>query len=543
MIRPLISSQPKPGLSQTRLQLTRQRSRTFSLARPTGLRFILWILVLGLVIPSLQARQTELILQRASDQRYIPAIPVYVINQVQYIPMQDLLEAYKITAFQNPAVRKVVFRLNHLKIKVTAYNRYIMVEDKTFQMSRPVIFFDGETYLPLDDFVDILKQIGLVADVTILAGQEPNPAAVSPEPSVSPSAPFEIISAAIEERQNGTVIRIRTANRYDARSVKAWINRKEWLYVTLPDARVNLAALDQTSIPQNSSVRSVSADQLESTSQLTFRLRGTVEGVDVIHRENPPEILLTIRRPFVIDQTQYLNHERAKWKLDKIVLDAGHGGDDPGARGNGLREKDITLDVVKRLGKLIEKRTDIQVIYTRKKDVFVPLWERTKIANEAGGKVFLSIHVNANKKKKASGFETYLLRPGKTDAAIAVAEMENDVIKLEQSSEHYSKLNAEQLILATMAQSAFMQQSETLADLVQSELDKKLVGQNRGVKQAGFIVLIGASMPNILIELGFISNKVDARHLKTAAYRQKAAEAIYQALMKYKTRHEKLLAP
>jgi N-acetylmuramoyl-L-alanine amidase len=94
-----------------------------------------------------------------------------------------------------------------------------------------------------------------------------------------------------------------------------------------------------------------------------------------------------------------------------------------------------------------------------------------------------------------------------------------------------------------MMQSSFMQESETLADLVQSEFDKKLVGQNRGVKQAGFMVLIGATMPNILIELGFLTNKNDARRLKQASYRQKAAEAIFNALMKYKTRHEKLLSP
>jgi len=273
-------------------------------------------------------------------------------------------------------------------------------------------------------------------------------------------------------------------------------------------------------------------------------LRGTVEGVDVIHRASPPEILLTIRRPYVIDQSHYLDKERAKWKLDKIILDAGHGGHDPGAKANGVKEKDIVLDVVKRLGKLIEKRTDIEVVYTRDSDKFIPLRQRTKIANEAKGKVFLSVHANANKNKKASGFETYLIRPGKTDAAAQkVAEAENAVMRLEENSGNYVELTDEQLILATMMQSSFMQESETLADLVQSEFDKKLVGQNRGVKQAGFMVLIGATMPNILIELGFLTNKNDARRLKQASYRQKAAEAIFNALMKYKTRHEKLLSP
>ncbi len=504
---------------------------------------IIFVILLLLMASSLQARRTELILQKAADDRYVPAIPVYQINQYNYIAVKDVLDAYKISAFLNPAVRKSVFRLGRLKFKVTAYNHHIMVEDKTFQMSHTVIFFDGETYLPMDDFVAILKQVGLVSGVTLLSGTDTADLMVQKTEKHPELSPFDIVSASIEERQNGTVIRIRTANRYDAKSVKAWINREEWLYVTLPGATVNKPLLDKTKVPKKGTIRTVTADQLNGTSQLTFRLRGTVEGVDVLHRDSPPEILLTIRRPYTIDQSHYLDQERAKWKLDKIVLDAGHGGHDPGARGNGAKEKDIVLDVVKRLGKLIETRTDIEVVYTRKTDVFIPLWERTKIANEAKGKVFLSVHVNANKNRRASGFETYLLRPGKTDAAVAVAEMENAVIKLEKSSNQYSKLNAEQLILATMAQSTFVQQSETLADLIQSEFDKKLVGQNRGVKQAGFVVLIGASMPNVLIELGFISNKNDAKRLKQAAYRQKAAEAIFKALMKYKTRHEKLLAP
>jgi N-acetylmuramoyl-L-alanine amidase len=509
--------------------------------RLSSIIFVILFLVTG---SSLQARRTELILQKASDDRYIPAIPVQVINQEQFVAVTDVLEAYKISAFINPVVRKSVFRIGNLKFKVTAYNRYLMVEDKTFQMTQAVIIFDGETYLPMDDFVSILKQVGLVSGVTILSGTDTADLLVKKTEEIPELSPYDIVSSSIEERQNGTVIRIKTANRYDAKSVKAWINREEWLYVTLPGATVDKTGIDDTVIPNKSTIRSVTADQLNGTSQLTFRLRGTVEGVDVIHRASPPEILLTIRRPYVIDQSHYLDKERAKWKLDKIILDAGHGGHDPGAKANGVKEKDIVLDVVKRLGKLIEKRTDIEVVYTRDSDKFIPLRQRTKIANEAKGKVFLSVHANANKNKKASGFETYLIRPGKTDAAAQkVAEAENAVMRLEENSGNYVELTDEQLILATMMQSSFMQESETLADLVQSEFDKKLVGQNRGVKQAGFMVLIGATMPNILIELGFLTNKNDARRLKQASYRQKAAEAIFNALMKYKTRHEKLLSP
>jgi len=416
-----------------------------------------------------------------------------------------------------------------------------MVEDKTFQMTRPTLYLNQQIYLPLDSFADILRHVGLISGYHLLEGPEAVETPILEEPVIS--SPFNIISAAIDERENGTVIRIRTTRHYDARLVKAWVNRGEWLYVTLPAGRLNKTALEKTQIPNNSTIRSVIADQLEGTAQLSFRLRGTVEGVDVIHRETPPEILLTIRKPYVIDQSHFLAQERQKWTLDKIVLDAGHGGHDPGARGYNLREKDITLDVVKRLGRLIEDRTDIEVVYTRRTDTFVPLWERTKMANESGGKVFVSVHVNASKNKKASGFETYLLRPGKTEAAIEVAELENSVIKLEENTERYGDLSNEQLILATMAQSSFMKESEVLADLIQREFDRSLTGSNRGVKQAGFIVLIGASMPNVLVELGFISNGRDAALLKKKSYRQNAAEAIFDALMKFKTRHEKLLAP
>jgi len=509
----------------------------------TRLKYVVIPLLLILLVSTVHARGSEIILQKASNDRYVPAIPIYVINQYQYISISALLNSYKTSAFLNPTVKKSVFRLDNLKIKVTAYNRYIMVEDKTFQMSKPVIFFDGETYLPMKDFVDLLQKVGLVSTFTILTGDDTEELMEKRVEELPLLSPYDIVSSSIEERQNGTVIRIRTANRYDAGSVKSWINRGEWLYVTLPSAKIDKATLEQTQLPTGGSVRSVSADQLDGTAQLAFRLRGPVEGHDLLHRDNPPEILITVRKPYVIDQSHFLDKERAKWTLDKIVLDAGHGGHDPGARGNGAKEKDITLDVVKRLGKLIEQRTDIEVVYTRKKDVFVPLWERTKFANEEAGKLFLSIHVNANKNKRASGFETYFLRPGKIDASVAVVELENSAIKYEENTERYEELTNSQHILASMYQSTTMRESEVLADLLQSEFDKKLVGQNRGVKQAGFIVLIGATMPNVLIELGFISNKNDARRLKQSAYRQKAAESIFNALMKYKTRHEKLLSP
>ena len=231
---------------------------------------------------------------------------------------------------------------------------------------------------------------------------------------------------------------------------------------------------------------------------------------------------------------------RSRWLLDTIVIDAGHGGKDVGAIGiAGLQEKTVTLDIAKKLGKLIQTNMGIKVIYTRDEDVFVPLWKRTKIANDSGGKVFISIHANsAPGSPSVRGFETYLLRPGKTKDAIEVAQRENEVVALEELYHKYEELSNDKLILYTMAQSAFMKESEFLAAEIQKEMDKVLTSPNRGVKQAGFHVLVGQIKPNVLIEAGFLSNKNETKLLGQSRYRQKIAQAIFSALVNFKDKFE-----
>ena len=148
----------------------------------------------------------------------------------------------------------------------------------------------------------------------------------------------------------------------------------------------------------------------------------------------------------------------------------------------------------------------------------------------------------SNKNRKVQGFETFLLRPGKSEDAIEVASRENSVINLEEFTDRYEELTGEALIMATMAQSMFMKESEALASIMQMELDKKLDTPNRGVKQAGFYVLIGASMPNALVEVGFISNPSEEKRLRQSAHKEKIAEAIYQAIKHIKHSREKVLA-
>ena len=181
-----------------------------------------------------------------------------------------------------------------------------------------------------------------------------------------------------------------------------------------------------------------------------------------------------------------------------IAIDAGHGGKDPGSVGyKGTKEKDIVLDVSKRLARKIQKNLRVKTILTRDEDVWMRIQDRTRLANDKNGRLFISIHANSVEDRRASGFETYMIGTNKNAAAVRIAARENAVLDLEGANS--TKLTDEDLITATMAQSGFAKQSEQFAALVQEEMDKRLQSKNRGVKQAGFYVLMGASMPNVLI--------------------------------------------
>ncbi|NOY06695.1 MAG: N-acetylmuramoyl-L-alanine amidase, partial [Chlorobi bacterium] len=230
--------------------------------------------------------------------------------------------------------------------------------------------------------------------------------------------------------------------------------------------------------------------------------------------------------------------DRSRWKLDCIVIDPGHGGKDPGAIGvSGVKEKNVALGIALKLGKLIKKNMPgVRVVFTRKDDRFIELDKRGQIANKNMGKLFISIHCNTMPKKPSPvrGFESYLLRPGRTDEAIRIAEFENSVIKLEKDyQKRYAKLTPENFILVNMAQSAYMHFSEQFAELLHKEIKENGPLTSRGVKQAGLFVLVGASMPGILIESGFLSNPEEEKFLASNRGQQEIANRLFAAIKKY----------
>ena len=229
----------------------------------------------------------------------------------------------------------------------------------------------------------------------------------------------------------------------------------------------------------------------------------------------------------------------SNWRLDCMVIDAGHGGHDGGATYNGVREKDVNLGIARRLGAYVQDRLGIRVVYTRADDRFVELHERGRIANASCGKLFVSIHANAAPSRTAAGTETYFLAPHRTESARRVMARENSVVRLESDPSLYEDFDAEGGIMRTLAFSSYQQESQELASLIEEEFGNRANRNSRGVKQAGFLVLWRASMPAVLVETGFVSNADEARFLASADGQDLIASAIFRAIRDYKVLYER----
>ena len=254
--------------------------------------------------------------------------------------------------------------------------------------------------------------------------------------------------------------------------------------------------------------------------------------------------LVTTLMVFILNSSQTsIDNSTSKYNIRTVVIDAGHGGKDDGATGpTGKKEKNLALAVALKLGSYIsENFPNIKVIYTRKTDVFVELFERAAIANRNKADLFISIHLNSSTDPLACGSEAWVLGLHRSESNLDVAKRENSVIKLEDQFENNYEFDPNSEaghIIMSMAQNAYLDQSITLAANVEDEFETRVKRKNRGVKQAGFMVLYKTAMPATLIELGFISNPDEERFLSNPEGQDLMASAIFRAFKSYK---EKLL--
>jgi N-acetylmuramoyl-L-alanine amidase len=302
------------------------------------------------------------------------------------------------------------------------------------------------------------------------------------------------------------------------------------------EVRVRLLGLEGTAPADSIADGFVEQARIERAGADTL-LRVTFEGaagdLKVSTLSDPPRLLLDFARP----AEAAARERQAFTPLRTIVLDAGHGGADSGAVGpGGLMEKELVLDVTRRVARLLEERLDVTVRLSRDSDTFVPLRDRTTFANRERADLFVSIHANAHRVVASEGVEVYFLSSEATDsAARQAAATENSVIQLEKAANgRAGRAEVIKTILWDLAQSAFQAESSRLAETVLDAMSHTLRIPNRGVKQAGFYVLGGAAMPAILVEIGFVSNPREEKRLKDPRYRDEIARAIVSGLADYK---------
>ncbi len=501
-------------------------------------------------ISPLCAQQNIVTIVSEQNPAYKGIVGTFEEKGIVYGSMRDIAMDLSLAFYLNPTTLKGEITFHHQRIKVTADNPFIVISDLTttegtvFQMPVTPIYGANTLFIPIEFFIPILEQH---TDFPVHYSAETRTITIG---APKPQNLYDITGIGIEERVNGYLLRIGTTKQFT--DCESWVKPDGWMYVTIPNAHADISRLN--TLKPFGIVKSVIAIQQPGSVQLTLKCEKKLAQCELIHNTDGTDILISLLPAEFVNEEikkqqvlQTLEKQRNRWKLDVVVIDAGHGGKDPGAIGSRkTKEKDVTLGIALKLGRLItQKLKDVNVAYTRTDDSFIELYRRGQIANEAGGKLFISIHCNSMPRKPhpANGFEIYLLKPNRTEEAVAIASRENAVVKLEEGYEkRYQELTEENFILVTMAQSAYAHYSEQFAQETLKAMEEALPITSNGVKQAGFYVLVGASMPNILVEAGYLSNRKEEQYLTTQKGQQKIAEAIFTAVKNYKVEYEKTLS-
>lgn len=469
-------------------------------------------------------------------------IPVYERQGTPYFSLIHFAEAISVNYYYNEETQKVELKFDNYNLKITAQNPYVVLtsrhnnKSETYQLPTSTYFINDQIFVPLVYSIDYLVK---ASDSKIVYKKPDKIVFKGPVSPVTEETGVGITGISVEDKVNGTLVRVKSKKRI-ATYTSSYKNNI--LTIVFRNVKTDAAKLNRKY--GKGLVSEIDARDVGNDTEIKFTLSNQYTTNEVLNAEGSNDILISIHNK-IFARNEEREKIKSKWNFNVIVLDAGHGGKDAGAIGvGGVKEKDVNLGIVLKLGKLIKKEMKgVKVVYTRKNDTFVELYKRGQIANEQNGDLFISIHCNSTPKKptNAEGFEVYLLRPGRTKEAIAIAERENSVIEYEKNPKRYEKLTDENFILVTMAHSAYMKYSEKFSDILNKQMSGDLPVSSRGIKQAGFYVLVGAAMPSVLIETGFLSNKKDANYLKSRGGQQNIADAIFKAIKSFREYYEKVM--
>jgi N-acetylmuramoyl-L-alanine amidase len=429
----------------------------------------------------------------------------------------DLEDEVKYEAGRIPDPDRIFFDLHNTKLASELVGKTFDVEDGFLRKIRIAQYQVGETRLVLDvddvsDYSAFLlpNPFRLIIDIH---GKKPAPAVAKQPPAESKPA------VVVKEDK-------KAAAREDERAAKQTAPPRSD-EKPKPEESREMAAVSAPAVELKATTKPTSGPTFEKVAPRQSPESKAAQKTKPL--QPSPEFRASKAKPTADGERSLIR--ALGLKIGRIVVDAGHGGHDTGTIGpRGLQEKDLVLDVALRLGKLIDQRMGAEVVYTRDDDTFIPLETRTAIANKEEADLFLSIHANSSRDQSARGIETYYLNFTSSADALEVAARENAVSE--------KSIHELQDLVKKIALQEKIEESREFAGDVQHALHAGLSPKNRGlkdrgVKQAPFVVLIGANMPSILAEISFVSNPQDEKKLQTPEYRQKIAESLYRGMAKY----------
>ena len=445
-------------------------------------------------------------------------VPTFLYDGQTYVDLARLAADLKAKTAMKPDSVYADMRIGTHTVRFTRNWGRIMVDGSPLVLDAPARVKDGRWIVPKSFVTDVLPRLTSAAVVapSVPAAVPPREALALEEMRVRSYPAFTRVvletTAPVAHKvdgADGTTLRVRL---------------------------VGLAGRARAEDVADGFVDTVKLARAGTDSVLSVEFAGAPGELRASTLSDPPRLVLDFMRP---TEAAPRPSAPAAGPLRTIVLDAGHGGHDPGATGpGGLMEKDLVLDVTRRVAKLVDNRLQLKVLLSRDGDHFVPLKDRTSFANREQADLFVSIHANAHALATQEGVETYFLSSEATDiAARRTAALENSVVQLEKPAAARGGSTPQDLLRAVLwdlAQSGFLVESSHLAEVVQDSMTRSLRIPNRGVKQAGFYVLGGAAMPAVLIEIGFVTNPKEEKRLRDSKYRDEIALAIFSGIAEYK---------
>jgi N-acetylmuramoyl-L-alanine amidase len=456
----------------------------------------------------------------------VAGLPTTLVDGRTYVELTRVAATVNGSLDASPSSPRAYLRTDGHVVTLTRNWAQLLVDGRPLVLDAPVQVRNSAWLVP-QSFVS-----RVVPRLRASAARAETPA--RPAATVAPAA---LPQAAARDKGEVTLTELRLRSypsftRIVVETSAPLAHRVETASAAAKEARIvllGLTAAPRTEEVGDGLVEAVKLERAGPHAVLRVGLEGVGSTVRTSALVDPPRLVIDLIRPE--------ERERADpgTPLRSIVLDAGHGGHDPGAQGpTGLQEKELALDVTRRVARHLADRLDVKIRLSRDGDYFVPLRERTSFANKERADLFVSIHGNAHREAANEGVETYFLSSEATDtAARHVAAQENSVVQLEAPTAR-GRMDAVKTILWDLAQSQFQLESSRLAETVQDSMTRSLRIPSRGVKQAGFYVLGGAAMPAVLIEIGFVTNPREEKKLKDARYRDDIARAIVDGLAEYK---------